>query len=641
MNTGKIGSDAVKLWLLFFAAGLLLLFFRIGHESVWFDESYSAALIRHTIPQIWAIAGQDSHPPLYFILLRFFSMVFGNGLAVLRSFSAISIVFMALLGPFSIRRALGTRTSLIYTFLVFTLPILISFAQETRMYTLAAYFVTGAAVYGFLAARDAKKSDWVKFALFAIAGCYTHYFGLLAIMIYIAVLFTWIMIFRRSQWKVFLVSAFVIFAAYLPWLSSLAAQVGRVSREFWIEPLTLEGLWYILLSPFDSKFNWFFFSTYLFFLSLALIGWGFGRAIIKKYNDHWFPLLAFSAYLLTIMAGVIASIVIRPVFISRYMVPLAGLFIIPIAYGISRLDRHSWIKWISAIYLILCIPMIILIHRGRNNGPMNEVVSYIQPRVTKDTVFLHTSEHTLGTFSYHFPNNRQILYFYPGFRGYSGYSAFAPKGEVCYGGDLNGLLKGQTNIWLVTRPESQEDRTSGKWLLSGKAEPAGPAHYFALRFAWFIVMAMPIRWHSEIADLDVSERNDWPSDFHKRGNINIKIRNFRNDDGVAECALYYEQHQEAMTDPGNAWLRKSIPIRNRKANVSFKGLPYGSYSVLVYQDTNQASTNTNFTVNYGNDNWGLSGNFQRPMFQRSRLVLEKPDMDIIIPVIYLWQKGAE
>jgi uncharacterized protein (DUF2141 family) len=154
-------------------------------------------------------------------------------------------------------------------------------------------------------------------------------------------------------------------------------------------------------------------------------------------------------------------------------------------------------------------------------------------------------------------------------------------------------------------------------------------------------MVMPIRWHGETADFACSERKDWPADFRKRGEIRVKIRDFRNDDGVAECALFYEEHQNDMKDPRNAWQRKSVRIRNGKAETVFKGLPYGSYSVLVYQDTNSISTNTNFTVRYGYDNWGLSGNFQEPVFRESRIVLEDPRLEIIIPIVTYWRKGLE
>jgi len=55
-----------------------------------------------------------------------------------------------------------------------------------------------------------------------------------------------------------------------------------------------------------------------------------------------------------------------------------------------------------------------LIIEKRFNGPMKEVCSYINSQnITPEDVFIHTDEHTFGTFCYYYPNNKHYLYLPP------------------------------------------------------------------------------------------------------------------------------------------------------------------------------------------------------------------------------------
>ena len=56
-------------------AGVLFLIFSILNlsSSIWFDESYSAYLIRGDFGQIWDMTAQDVHPPLFYFALKIWS----------------------------------------------------------------------------------------------------------------------------------------------------------------------------------------------------------------------------------------------------------------------------------------------------------------------------------------------------------------------------------------------------------------------------------------------------------------------------------------------------------------------------------------------------------------------------------------
>ena len=73
-----------------FLAGAVFRFYQIGSESIWIDEYHSITLALSGGPlQIVRAAAADVHPPLYFLLLRFWLDLFSDSLASARGFSAV------------------------------------------------------------------------------------------------------------------------------------------------------------------------------------------------------------------------------------------------------------------------------------------------------------------------------------------------------------------------------------------------------------------------------------------------------------------------------------------------------------------------------------------------------------------------
>jgi len=128
-------------------------------------------------------------------------------------------------------------------------------------------------------------------------------------------------------------------------------------------------------------------------------------------------LLAVLIYTLTLVSAIVLSNVIRPLLVERYIFPVVGLFVLAFALLAVSISQNQ------------------LIIEKRFNGPMKEVCSYINSQnITPEDVFIHTDEHTFGTFCYYYPNNKHYLYLPPDFDGYSGYDAFSPAGS--YGSDI-------------------------------------------------------------------------------------------------------------------------------------------------------------------------------------------------------------
>ncbi|MBN1776808.1 MAG: glycosyltransferase family 39 protein [Clostridiales bacterium] len=471
-------------WVVVMIAGTVLMFAGITHESIWYDESYTASLVKHSFFDIVSVTGSDSHPPLYYLMLRVFTLVFGGSLLSLRAFSVVGTVCLAVLGIGPVRRALGNRFGLIFSFLVFMLPIVQAMSQEARMYTWAAFFVTGGALYGYLACRDGTRKNWILFGALTLCAAYTHYYALLAAVMIVLVLFV-MMLAGRKKLKPLLITAGAAAAGYLPWLFSLAAQMKRVSGDFWIPRVTGNVVTETLIYPFGSKFCYLaspLLPRILFGAAAALIVLGFLYRIVSKDEKGNLALLAVGGYALTILAGVVASHVIRPVLVARYMVPVLGLFVLGLCYGIGTLGK----KWIPiavcAALLAACIPQIHYNMSHRFNGPMREATDYVETEIRPGDVFLHVDEHTLGTFIYHFPEYTHYYYQKPGTGGYSNYDAFLPA--VVMPGSIDEVQCGGT-VWMIQRQGGTDTTSFSKWLLAGKVTILKMAKTFWIDTSWY------------------------------------------------------------------------------------------------------------------------------------------------------------
>ncbi len=160
-----------------------LRFYRIGYQSYWNDEGNSLGLAGREVGGIVRAAAADIHPPGYYLALKGWVGLLGTSELALRAFSALAgIVLVALLyrlGKHYFGPAAGVGAALAGAFN----PYLIYYAQEARMYALAA--TLGAASFLLFSAwlRSSRppapalgdKRLGLAYSLVTAAGLYTHY----------------------------------------------------------------------------------------------------------------------------------------------------------------------------------------------------------------------------------------------------------------------------------------------------------------------------------------------------------------------------------------------------------------------------------------------------------------------------------
>jgi hypothetical protein len=164
--------------------GFALRSHQLGAQSFWFDEGWSWHVASSAWPDMLSILRTiDSHPPLYYALLKVWMALAGSSDVSLRLVSALAgAAAIPLVYALSQRWFRDRALAMVAALWLACNPAHVFYSQETRMYALAVFFA-GMAVYGawrWLAAQRARTL--VGYALAALAVLYTNYFGAFVII---------------------------------------------------------------------------------------------------------------------------------------------------------------------------------------------------------------------------------------------------------------------------------------------------------------------------------------------------------------------------------------------------------------------------------------------------------------------------
>jgi mannosyltransferase len=151
------------------AAGVRL--WRIGHQSFWLDETFTAMLVdRDLWGMLKGVRETESTPHLYYLLAWAWSRVFGDGEAALRSMSALFGIATVPVAYAAARELFSHRAALIGAALVAVNPWLVWYSQEARAYSLFVLLATASLLF-FL------RRDLVRWSVASALAVLTHYFA--------------------------------------------------------------------------------------------------------------------------------------------------------------------------------------------------------------------------------------------------------------------------------------------------------------------------------------------------------------------------------------------------------------------------------------------------------------------------------
>lgn len=397
--------------------GIVFISLSAFHENIWFDESYSVSIARHSFSEIWNITGHDVHPPLYYWILHIIWMIFGDQNIAFRLFSVLAIAILGVLGYTHIRKDFGEKVGMLFSFLVYFLPVICIYSQEIRMYSLAYLLVTIMAIYAYRFYKSVKDKNVMKnqnknliiFAIFSILSCYTHYYALATAGLINLILFIFLIknvLKARKQkdldiknkkeiskpLKKFIIAAIIQVILYIPWLLFLIEQMTRVGGGFWIQ-LNLNTLIEVPSFQFrvqtDSTIN----ATAIISLIVSIllyiyIGYRIYKA--KKNKEKILPaVISIIIYITVIAAVLIISLIGSPILVGRYLLTLTGLYIFVFAFFMAKEERKWVTKMICAIILILSFIGNYNTIKNNYDTTNQEVMSFMEENIQKGDIIIY------------------------------------------------------------------------------------------------------------------------------------------------------------------------------------------------------------------------------------------------------------
>ena len=170
------------------AAAAALRWHRITAESLWLDEvaSYQFAVTKYdsALELVLTEPVSDPHPPLYYLLLRWWTEVFGTTELGMRSMSfAFGLVTILVTYLLAVKLFDRRLPGLVASALVAGSTMHIYFAQEARMYTLLT-MLTALSFYWFVDvvfADEPSRASVSRYVVATVLLGYTHTFAVFLI----------------------------------------------------------------------------------------------------------------------------------------------------------------------------------------------------------------------------------------------------------------------------------------------------------------------------------------------------------------------------------------------------------------------------------------------------------------------------
>lgn len=344
-------------------------------KDIWYDELFTMGLANQSLGGLISITAADVHPPLYYMIVKLFLMIGAvlpgsvNQIVIAKLVSILPFLLCVIYAFTKVRKHFGMFPAGLFCFLLISMPELADYTVEIRMYGYALFFIMAGMLHAFeLAESYGKASDqpkvgnvknWIALTLYSLAACYTHYFACVAACMIYGYLFVTALVKHRGKQiiKLFLTSGLVCTAGYLPWLmTAVVSQVGTVKENYWIPPLslrTLGGCVKFLFQPVLGKdvlnilAAILLFGIYGLLLIFCLRSW-----LRKNTGKAFFVLGSIGCLLGIILFGFVASWLVRPIFVYRYMLPAMGLFWLAFAILVSELKNRSCL-WIPLTLLLI------------------------------------------------------------------------------------------------------------------------------------------------------------------------------------------------------------------------------------------------------------------------------------------------
>lgn len=375
--------------------GTILRVGSLNRDSLWFDEAISYLSATLPLDSIMSNAVQSSHPPLYYLLLRFWMTLLPDSDGSLRLLGVFWGVLIIPATYLLTLELLGSKQLAAWAALLITIsPFQVIFSHELRMYTQLMLLVS-LGTYAFLrAVRSERLIWWLIFLVLFCCAIYTHLFAwliLIALCSYCFIRYRW-----TKPTVVLMICASLLLLLFLPWLLQLVNESQRdlgtlrpLAQDSTRNPLKpLTSLAFLLIGTSVR----FWFTGLALFLTISVVV--VLLLELRKANREEQASNLLLPGLSVICVIVIPTIIylVRPYFLpERTLAGAAPFMMILLAWATTR--RGSPLPYlVYATAVLMIVGTTLYLFGGPVKPPYRTVMAYVADKRQENDLVLHTSD---------------------------------------------------------------------------------------------------------------------------------------------------------------------------------------------------------------------------------------------------------
>lgn len=379
--------------------GFSLRCWNLGSESLWFDEAYTAFAAQQAPARLVEIVRVDNSPPLYYLLMHFWTATFGESELALRAPSAVAGSIALILTAHLARRWLDDPLAELAAIALGAVSfLLIRYAHEARGYELFALaaLIAAAAMPAWCERGRAGAMIAVVIPLSAMTWIHNAawlYVGGFAIAMLI--LPKNVSLGRRLSRAILPIA--IVTVLFLPWLATLTRQMQKMSGGFWIPTPDLTTLYYTIVTatgvkplPVGNLIKESFgrlqpmWNIVQVVIAVAMISIVVLFVVTRDARRRRLIALA-SAALLPILAAFVISRIGTSVFTPKAFVPVAA--ILPMVVGGAVAMTRGWLRCIAlgsaGVLILLSLVSVIGQFRYERKEDWRSVHAFIYEQKTE------------------------------------------------------------------------------------------------------------------------------------------------------------------------------------------------------------------------------------------------------------------
>lgn len=311
----------------------------IFNNSVWQDEAYTMTMIKRNFTDIVKTTADDVHPPLYYFIAKIFTIIFGYSVPVVKMASILPVIISMLFIWLKCKKIFPKNyatITIVFDLLIGFMPAAFVHNTELRMYTWTMLFTTCSGIFAYeLYLKPQDTKNLILFVLSGLCAAYTHYYAALTeCFVYMFLIISLIKTYKA--WKECLVIIIATIAMYLLWLPVFVNQFIIVRDYWWLDTFNYETILNIIKYLFNGTFT----NLFLIIISIVIIGMIEYMLKNKKGKEMKFALFCILAFVLMVVTGCVFSLLLRPVFLSRYLYTAVRIIIFGHSY--SYFKNRIW-----------------------------------------------------------------------------------------------------------------------------------------------------------------------------------------------------------------------------------------------------------------------------------------------------------